>query len=65
MGASALMSEARPLGIYFTLQVLKPFANTNMKIERINNQRNCCHVGNFTAYEIKAKQKKTARNELS
>ena len=48
MGASALMSEARPLGIYFTLQVLKPFANTNMKIERINNQRNCCHVGNFS-----------------
>jgi hypothetical protein len=31
------MSEAKPLGIYFTLHA-KPFASTNIKMERMNNQ---------------------------
>src|SRR6478672_7376224 len=47
-GFKALMSAASPLETYFTLHVLKPFDNTNVKIESTNSHLNCCQVGNFS-----------------
>ena len=58
IGYKVPINALNPVGIYFRLQVLNPFAKTNMSTAMINNQPHCCRSGNgFFLNKIKKRTK--------